>query len=79
MRKFHFKRFPKDCAMVKKGLKDVRENRLLSKAELARKANVSVLTIDRIESGKPCRLETKRKILLALGMPFSEKETIFGE
>ena len=60
-------------------LRDIREGRLMSKAELARMAGVSVLTIDRIEKGKPCRLETKRKILLALGMPFSEKEAVFGE
>lgn len=65
--------------MTHRGLKDIRENQLMSKAELARKANVSVITIDRIEKGKPCRLETKRKILLALGVPFSEKDTIFME
>ena len=35
----------------------------MSKAELARKAGVSSLTIDRIEKGKSCRMETKRKII----------------
>ena len=30
----------------------LREERLLSKAELARRAGVSVLTIDRVESGR---------------------------
>lgn len=65
--------------MKYRGLKDIRETQMMSKAELARKANVSVITIDRIEKGKPCRLETKRKILLALGVPFSEKDVIFGE
>ncbi|MDY6851713.1 MAG: helix-turn-helix transcriptional regulator, partial [Thermodesulfobacteriota bacterium] len=33
-------------------LKTIREQLLMSKAELARKAGVSPLTIDRIESGK---------------------------
>ena len=45
-----------------------REDLLLSKAELARRAGVSVLTIDRVEKGLECRVDTKRKIILALGM-----------
>ena len=58
-------------------MKKIREELLLSKAELARKAGVSPLTIDRIEKGKDCRMETKRKIILALGYKLSEKEKIF--
>lgn len=50
---------------------------LLSKAELARKAGVSPLTIDRIEKGKDCRMETKRKIIIALGYKLSDKDKIF--
>ncbi len=50
----------------------------MSKAELARKAGLSTLTIDRVESGRPCRLETKRKILLALGLKVSDKDKVFG-
>jgi len=60
-------------------LKKIREERLISKAELARKAGVSPLTIDRIEKGKPCRMETRRKIILALGFDLDEKEKIFPE
>ncbi len=59
-------------------LKRYRERRLMGKAELARKAGVSVLTIDRIEKGKSCRPETKRKIILALHLKLSEKNKIFG-
>ena len=51
----------------------------MSKAELARKANVSPITISRIESGLPCRMETKRKILLALGFQLSDKNKIFED
>jgi len=51
----------------------------MSKTELARKAGVSPITIDRIEKGLPCRLETKRKIMLALGRNLSEKNAIFPE
>jgi DNA-binding XRE family transcriptional regulator len=52
---------------------------LMSKAELARKAGVSPLTIDRIERGKNCRMETRRKIILALGYSLSDKDKIFPE
>lgn len=49
----------------------------MSKAELARMAGVSPLTIDRVESGKDCRMDTKRKIILALGLKLSDKEKVF--
>ena len=49
----------------------------MSKAELARMAKVSSMTIDRIEKGMDCRLETKRQIILALGYNVSDKEEIF--
>ncbi len=55
-----------------------RERLLLSKAELARKAGISPLTIDRVEKGETCRMETKRKILFALGLKLSERGKIFG-
>lgn len=59
-------------------LKQMREAQMLSKAELARKAGVSPLTIARIEGGKDCRVDTKRKIILALGLELSDKEKVFG-
>ncbi len=65
--------------MAKKSLKKIRESLLMSKAELAREANVSPITITRIEEGKPCRMETKRKILLALGYSLSDAKKIFNE
>ena len=58
-------------------VKKIREELLMSKAELARKAGVSSLTIDRIEKGKSCRMETKRKIILALGFDLSDKNKVF--
>lgn len=54
-----------------------RESLMMSKAELARKAGLSTLTIDRVEAGRPCRLDTKRKILLALGLRVSDKDRVF--
>jgi DNA-binding XRE family transcriptional regulator len=58
-------------------VKEIRETFLISKAELARMADLSVDTLTRIEHGKPCRIETKRKILLALGLKLSDRKKVF--
>ena len=55
----------------------LREAQLLGKAELARKAGVSESTLDRVESGAECRLETKRKIILALGLSVQDSGKVF--
>ena len=60
-------------------VKQIRENLLISKTELARKAGLSPLTIGRIEQGLDCRVETKRKVLLALGLDLSEKNRVFPD
>lgn len=65
--------------MSKNSLRKIRESLMISKAELARKANLSNVTIARIENGMPCRLETKRKVILALGYKISDKNKIFGD
>ena len=64
--------------MASNNVQRFRENLMMSKAELARKAGLSTLTIDRVEAGRPCRLDTKRKILLALGFKVSDKDRVFG-
>jgi len=51
----------------------------MSKSELARKAGVSTVTIDRIERGESCRLETMRKIILALGYALEDRDKVFQE
>lgn len=63
----------------KNNVRKIRESLLLSKAELARKAGVSSLTIDRIERGEVCRLETMRKIITALGFSLDEKGKVFQD
>jgi len=65
--------------MSQNNLKRIREQLLMSKTELARKANVSSLTIGRIEKEMSCRLETKRKIIKALRMDLSGKNRIFPQ
>ena len=57
----------------------IREELLMSKSELARRAGLSVLTIDRVEKGMTCRMDTKRKIILSLGLPVSDRYKVFGK
>lgn len=64
--------------MASNNLQCLREERMMSKAELARKSGLSTLTINRVESGRPCRLETKRKILHALQLGISDQDHVFG-
>jgi len=59
-------------------VRKVREGLLLSKAELARRAKISVLTIDRVEKGMACRMDTKRKIILSLGLKLSDRDKVFS-
>jgi len=65
--------------MGKNHVKDIREALLMSKAELARKAGVSPLTVDRIERGAACRMVTMRKIILALGLDVADRAKVFPE
>ncbi len=67
----------KGAKNVRNHVRKIRESMLLSKAELARKAGLSALTIDRVESGYDCRMDTKRKIILALGIQLVDKDEVF--
>jgi DNA-binding XRE family transcriptional regulator len=68
----------KRAVTISNNVQRLREEQLLSKAELARRAGISSLTIDRIEAGKECRLDTKRKIILGLGLSLAERKKVFG-
>jgi DNA-binding XRE family transcriptional regulator len=63
---------------VNNSVQRFREAQLMAKAELARRAGVSESTIDRVEAGKDCRMETKRKILFALGLTLQDSSKLFG-
>ncbi len=65
--------------MSKSFPREIRESLMISKAEIARKANISPNILKRIEQGRACRVETKRKIISALGLKNSEKNKVFGE
>ncbi len=63
---------------ARNNVRRLREAQLLTKAELARMAGISALTLSRIESGSDCRVDTKRKIILALGFTPSDRFKVFG-
>jgi transcriptional regulator with XRE-family HTH domain len=65
--------------LVANRLRKLRENQMVSRSELARKARISALTVARIEKGEPCRKDTKRKILAALGLTPLDKDKVFPE
>ena len=58
-------------------VRELRENRLMTQAQLARKAKVALRTIHSVEKGMNCRMDTKRKILLALGLRFEDRDYVF--
>ena len=58
-------------------VREFRENKLMTQAQLARKAKVALRTIHSVEKGMNCRMDTKRKIILALGLRFEDKELVF--
>jgi DNA-binding XRE family transcriptional regulator len=64
---------------ARNNVRKMRTERMMSKAELARRAGMSTLTIDRVERGMPCRMDTKRKILEALGLKPTDRVAVFGD
>lgn len=67
----------RDTAGDKNRVRKLREDLLLSRAELAKRAGLSPVTVNRVERGMNCRMSTKRKILLALGLKLEDKDKIF--
>ena len=48
-----------------------------TQADLARRASVAARTVHAIEQNRACRQETKRKLLIALAVPWSERAEYF--
>lgn len=69
--------FEERMPMMVNRVRELRENKLMTQAQLARKAKVALRTIHSVEKGMNCRMDTKRKILLALGMGFEDKDLVF--
>ena len=58
-------------------VRELREHKLMTQAQLARKAHVALRTIHSVEIGMKWRMDTKRKILLALGLRFEDRDLVF--
>ncbi len=65
--------------MGKNKVLEWRKKLLMSRSELARRSGLSVITIARIENGKPCRMDTMKKILHGLGLTVEDKNKVFIE
>jgi transcriptional regulator with XRE-family HTH domain len=64
--------------LKQKSIGEIRRSLLISKTELARKANISPLTLARIEKGMSHRVETRKKILLALQSLIPDMNKVSG-
>lgn len=60
----------------KTDLQKRREYLLMSRADLAHRSGISIQTITRIEEGKPCRSQTRKKLLEALGLSWEEDDCL---
>ena len=58
-------------------IRAARQARGWTQADLADRARVSPRTIHAIEKGQDCRQATKRKILIALSVPWDERGEYF--
>ncbi len=58
-------------------VRELREEQLVTREELARRAGISLRTVWSVEAGHECRLETKRAILRALGIPRNRHRSVF--
>lgn len=58
-------------------VRELRIDKLMTQAALARKSRLSMRTIGSVEKGMNCRISTKRKILLGLGIPFEQQGAVF--
>jgi transcriptional regulator with XRE-family HTH domain len=61
------------------GLRATRDRLLLTQAEVAEKTSLAPETISRIESGRPVRAATARRIALKLGVPVESLRAPVGD
>jgi transcriptional regulator with XRE-family HTH domain len=62
-----------------KNLGNFREQRLISRAEMARKTGLSPLTINKLEGGRVCRPDTAKKILESLEIYLTGNSFVYDE
>ena len=68
---------PAGLACAENRVRELRENKLLTQSQLAHTAGVSLRTIHNVENGMTCRIGTKRKILLGLGISYEDQDMVF--
>lgn len=59
-------------------IRAARQARGWTQADLAQRARVSARTIHAVEKGEDCRQATKRRILIALSVPWDERYDYFA-
>jgi len=62
---------------VRNRVRELRENRLMTQVQLAKKAKVAVRTIQSVEKGMDCRMVTKRKLLFAFDLSLDQMSQVF--
>ncbi len=62
---------------VRNRLRELRESRLMTQVQLAKKAKVAVRTIQSVEKGMDCRMVTKRKLLYAFDLSLDQMGQLF--
>lgn len=58
-------------------LRELRHRQGWTQYDLSRRSKVALRTISAVEAGRPCRMTTKRKILKALGLDWSNVHQVF--
>lgn len=58
-------------------VRELRLDRLMTQADLAKKSKVALRTISNVEKGRKCHMTTKRRLLEALEVPFERWREIF--
>jgi DNA-binding XRE family transcriptional regulator len=58
-------------------VREIREERLMTREELAERAGLSLRTVWSVENGFPCRLPTKRRILRGLRLAKIHHRLVF--
>jgi transcriptional regulator with XRE-family HTH domain len=64
---------------IPNNIRKIREDKLLSLTEIARRTGLTPLTVKRVEENGTGRMETKRKILEALGVEIEDLKKVFPE
>jgi len=65
--------------IIPNNIRKIRDGKLLSISEFARRAGLSPLTVLRVEETGLGRVETKRKILEALEVELEDLKSVFPE